>query len=114
MNGETYMDGTLFDWSTRFAEILLDMDPLFLIVPGGQREHSHYFFVDGADRHTIMAVLNDPRLYQGLAPLPGGRRRLVCFLWHNSAFAPKIKDLATVYPEAVRRLQQAALGSPAV
>ncbi|MGV0109021.1 hypothetical protein [Arthrobacter sp. CP30] len=41
----------------------------------------------------------------------GGRRRLVCFLWHNSAFAPKIKDLALMYPDDFPRLQQAALSS---
>jgi hypothetical protein len=41
----------------------------------------------------------------------GGRRRLVCFLWHNSAFAPKIKDLALMYPDDFHRLQRAASSS---
>lgn len=43
----------------------------------------------------------------------GGRLRLVCFLWHNSAFAPKIKDLATMYPDDFHRLQAAALAGVA-
>ncbi|MHA7209517.1 hypothetical protein [Arthrobacter sp. MDT1-65] len=42
----------------------------------------------------------------------GGRQRLICFLWHNSAYAPKVKDLKTMYPEDFPRLQRAAL-SPA-
>lgn len=41
----------------------------------------------------------------------GGRLRTVCYLWHNSAYHPKIKDLAKLYPEDFHRLQQAALSS---
>ncbi|WP_159803299.1 hypothetical protein [Arthrobacter zhaoguopingii] len=41
----------------------------------------------------------------------GRRSRLACFLWHNSAYAPKIKDLKCMYPEDFFRLQHAALTS---
>ncbi|MHA7191100.1 5' nucleotidase, NT5C type [Arthrobacter sp. MDT2-16] len=64
-------DGNMFDWSTRFADILLDLDPNFPVVEEGLRTHFDYFWVDGADRNTIMAALNHPRLYDDLTPLPG-------------------------------------------
>ncbi|WP_323958868.1 hypothetical protein GC088_09935 [Arthrobacter sp. JZ12] len=43
----------------------------------------------------------------------GGWPRTVCFLWHNSAYAPKIKDLASMYPDDFPRLQAAALAGAA-
>jgi hypothetical protein len=68
-------DGNLFDWSTRFANILLDLDPNFPVVPEGLRTHFDYFWVDGADRNTILAALNHPHLYDDLTPLPGAIER---------------------------------------
>ncbi|MGJ9404547.1 hypothetical protein [Arthrobacter sp. KK5.5] len=65
------MDGNLFDWSTRFADILLELDPSFPVVPECQRMHFDYFWVDGADRNAILTALNHPRLYEDLEPLPG-------------------------------------------
>lgn len=64
-------DGNLFDWSTRFNSILLNLEPNFPVVPEGLRTHFDYFWVDGADRNTILAALNHPRLYDDLEPLPG-------------------------------------------
>lgn len=64
-------DGTLENWSERFAEILLDLDPNFPVIPEGQRVGFDYFWTDEADPITIMKALNDPRLYDGLKPFPG-------------------------------------------
>lgn len=65
------MDGTMYRWSARHTDILLDLDPHFPVVPEGQRVGFDYFWVPGADRDTILAALNDPRLYEDLEPIPG-------------------------------------------
>ena len=54
------MDGTMYHWSSRLNEILLELDPAFPIVPEGQRVGFDYFWVPGADRDTILAAMNDP------------------------------------------------------
>ncbi|WP_157359163.1 hypothetical protein [Arthrobacter sp. Soil782] len=43
----------------------------------------------------------------------GGKPRTVCYLWHNSAHPPKVKDMAAMYPEDFPRLQAAAMASGA-
>jgi 5'-nucleotidase len=65
------MDGTMYHWSQRLNEILLELDPAFPVVPEGQRVGFDYFWVPGADREVILAAMNDPRLYQGLEPIEG-------------------------------------------
>ena len=62
------MDGTKFDWASRFEKLLLDRDPNFPIVPEGQRPNFDYFWVPGADRDIIMDAFNDPALYARLDP----------------------------------------------
>jgi 5'-nucleotidase len=64
------MDGTTHEWSTRLNEILLSLDPDFPVVPHGQRVGFDYFWVPGANRDTILAAMNDPRLYDALEPIP--------------------------------------------
>jgi 5'-nucleotidase len=64
------MDGTIYQWSSRLNEILLELDPRFPVVPEGQRVGFDYFWVPGADRNVILAAMNDPRLYDSLEPIP--------------------------------------------
>ncbi|MHA7294981.1 5' nucleotidase, NT5C type [Arthrobacter sp. HLT1-21] len=65
------MDGTFVVWDDRHTEILLSLDSNFPVVPKGTRVGFDYFWVEGADHDTIMASLNDPRLYDNLDPIEG-------------------------------------------
>ena len=113
------MDGTMYHWSSRLNEILLELDPAFPIVPEGQRVGFDYFWVPGADRDTILAAMNDPRLYQDLEPIEGvmeaireieaaGIDQFICSTptWSNPGCVPgKLTSLAKdLGPEWQNRL----------
>lgn len=108
------LDGTSVEWSTPFAEILLELDPTFPLPAVGQRVGFDCFWVKGVDRDLVMAPLNDPRLYKDLEPLPFVRKAVdemmaagidVFFastpIWTNPGCVPgKLADVNRIFGEA--------------
>lgn len=107
--------------SSRHMDRILSASPANLIIVVGQkaRDRMQRAYPEeftrqspnfGVDDKTTGRV--DPS--QNIVEMElGGRRRTLCYLWHSSARHPKIKDLATMYPEDFPRLQAAALAGAA-
>ena len=65
------MDGNMFDWTTRFHDLLLSIDPAHPIVPESERDGFDYFWTKDANRDTILDALNHPELYANLDLIDG-------------------------------------------
>lgn len=65
------MDGNLFDWTTRFDELLTQIDPDYKIVPEAERTGMGYFKTPGTDPAVYRRALDHPDLYRDLPPIEG-------------------------------------------
>lgn len=65
------MDGTVFDWDTRFNEIALDRYPDFPVVHSTDRTDFDHLCGPDWEWSRVLEVMDDPRLYEGMQPIAG-------------------------------------------